>query len=638
MIDINVINEKKNKLEEIKIVLKEKFIGIDDIIDKIINSISLWYLIPEFQLRPLIVNLWGITGVGKTDLVRTLVKLLNFNNKFIEIQLDIKDDYNRNIQDYLETMNLETDEPSILLLDEMQRFRSVDENGKMLETKYFNDIWMLLSDGKFQNDFKRKNEILSMFFDELYYSDDNKTKTSKNEEDLPANEDKIVKSSKLKYYTSYWSANKLKKLLKNNLSIEDIMKLNVNEKITLLQNSLSDDNINEGKTYSKMLIFVSGNLDEAYYMADNVDECEQDADIYNALSKNITLINIKNALLKKFKPEQIARLGNNHIIYPCLSKNDYYNIIKKYTNQTLNNISKKNNTNISVTDIIYDIIYRNGVFPTQGVRPVISSISNIIECNIPYFLFIAFENNVNNFIIDFDINTNELFAIIKEKKYAKKITLDIDSIRKNKSIDEKILILVHELGHALAHALLYNIPPKQINLNAVGFSNGFIINQSTIDNRTFLLNKIMIALAGLVAEEFIFGNDYKSNGCSMDLKMATSVAGKYIRNYGMNGTISYISPVERGQFEYDLNYDVSISNNEIEHILVEQKKKIEELFKNNIKLFKKLLNFAISNNNTIEIKDFVKICNDNNLNIIDLNVDDKIIYKYSDKLQKFLNN
>ena len=638
MIDINVINEKKNKLEEIKIVLKEKFIGIDDIIDKIINSISLWYLIPEFQLRPLIVNLWGITGVGKTDLVRTLVKLLNFNNKFIEIQLDIKDDYNRNIQDYLETMNLETDEPSILLLDEMQRFRSVDENGKMLETKYFNDIWMLLSDGKFQNDFKRKNEILSMFFDELYYSDDNKTKTSKNEEDLPANEDKIVKSSKLKYYTSYWSANKLKKLLKNNLSIEEIMKLNVNEKITLLQNSLSDDNINEGKTYSKMLIFVSGNLDEAYYMADNVDECEQDADIYNALSKNITLIDIKNALLKKFKPEQIARLGNNHIIYPCLSKNDYYNIIKKYTNQILNNISKKNNTNISVTDIIYDIIYRNGVFPTQGVRPVISSISNIIECNIPYFLFIAFENNVNNFIIDFDINTNELFAIIKEKKYAKKITLDIDSIRKNKSIDEKILILVHELGHALAHALLYNIPPKQINLNAVGFSNGFIINQSTIDNRTFLLNKIMIALAGLVAEEFIFGNDYKSNGCSMDLKMATSVAGKYIRNYGMNGTISYISPVERGQFEYDLNYDVSISNNEIEHILVEQKKKIEELFKNNIKLFKKLLNFSISNNNTIEIKDFVKICNDNNLNIIDLNVDDKIIYKYSDKLQKFLNN
>ena len=638
MIDINVINEKKNKLEEIKIVLKEKFIGIDDIIDKIINSISLWYLIPEFQLRPLIVNLWGITGVGKTDLVRTLVKLLNFNNKFIEIQLDIKDDYNRNIQDYLETMNLETDEPSILLLDEMQRFRSVDENGKMLETKYFNDIWMLLSDGKFQNDFKRKNEILSMFFDELYYSDDNKTKTSKNEEDLPANEDKIVKSSKLKYYTSYWSANRLKKLLKNNLSIEEIMKLNVNEKITLLQNSLSDDNINEGKTYSKMLIFVSGNLDEAYYMADNVDECEQDADIYNALSKNITLIDIKNALLKKFKPEQIARLGNNHIIYPCLSKNDYYNIIKKYTNQILNNISKKNNTNISVTDIIYDIIYRNGVFPTQGVRPVISSISNIIECNIPYFLFIAFENNVNNFIIDFDINTNELFAIIKEKKYAKKITLDIDSIRKNKSIDEKILILVHELGHALAHALLYNIPPKQINLNAVGFSNGFIINQSTIDNRTFLLNKIMIALAGLVAEEFIFGNDYKSNGCSMDLKMATSVAGKYIRNYGMNGTISYISPVERGQFEYDLNYDVSISNNEIEHILVEQKKKIEELFKNNIKLFKKLLNFAISNNNTIEIKDFVKICNDNNLNIIDLNVDDKIIYKYSDKLQKFLNN
>src|SRR5574344_2039788 len=143
--DLELINKKKEVLESVRISLKEKFIGIDEIIDKIINGISLWYIIPEYQLRPLIVNLWGITGVGKTDLVRTLIKLLNINDKFVEIQLDMKDNYTLNIQSYLELSDIEPDEQCVLLLDEMQRFRTIDENGNLLESKYFNDIWMLLS-------------------------------------------------------------------------------------------------------------------------------------------------------------------------------------------------------------------------------------------------------------------------------------------------------------------------------------------------------------------------------------------------------------------------------------------------------------------------------------------------------------
>ena len=79
------IEKRTKELEIVKTKLKEKFIGIDNVIDKVINNISLWYLTPEFQFRPLIISLWGITGVGKTDLVRTLVKYLNFTDKFIEI-------------------------------------------------------------------------------------------------------------------------------------------------------------------------------------------------------------------------------------------------------------------------------------------------------------------------------------------------------------------------------------------------------------------------------------------------------------------------------------------------------------------------------------------------------------------------
>ena len=386
--DIESINKKKEILEGVRISLKEKFIGIDEIIDKIINGISLWYIIPEYQLRPLIINLWGITGVGKTDLVRTLIKFLNLNDKFVEVQLDMKDNYSLNIQSYLELSDIEPDEQCVLLLDEMQRFRSIDETGKLLESKYFNDIWMLLSDGKFQNDNKRRRDLIEIYFDELYWKEEKKSKNDNTDKKTELTENNSDSEDK-KYKMTYWSASRLKKLIKTKYSTEDLMMLSSDEKLKIIKNALCDKSTSEGKTFSKMLIFISGNLDEAYHMASDVDDCERDADIYNELSKRITVLDIKEALLKKFKPEQISRFGNNHIIYPILNKENYYSIIKKYCNQILDNINTKNKIKIDITDNIYDIIYKNGVFPAQGVRPVISTISNIIESNIPYFLFIC---------------------------------------------------------------------------------------------------------------------------------------------------------------------------------------------------------------------------------------------------------
>lgn len=86
--DIKLVEERKSKLAEVSKILKSKFVGIDNVIDRIIDNISLWYIMPELQLRPPIMALWGITGIGKTDLIRTLVKHLDFNDKFIEIQMD----------------------------------------------------------------------------------------------------------------------------------------------------------------------------------------------------------------------------------------------------------------------------------------------------------------------------------------------------------------------------------------------------------------------------------------------------------------------------------------------------------------------------------------------------------------------
>ena len=82
------IKKRLDELEDVKIKLKEKFIGIDSIIDSFIDNVKIWYAVPELQMRPLIINLWGMTGVGKTDLIRNFVKLIKFNDRFIELQMD----------------------------------------------------------------------------------------------------------------------------------------------------------------------------------------------------------------------------------------------------------------------------------------------------------------------------------------------------------------------------------------------------------------------------------------------------------------------------------------------------------------------------------------------------------------------
>ena len=636
---INRIGERKEKLENAKKALKKKFIGIDDAINTIIDKISLWYLTPEIQFRPLIVSLWGITGVGKTDLVRTLVKELDFTDKFIEIQMDIKHDYTRNIEHYLENSGVDTSEPAVLLLDEIQRYRTLDEHGHTVENKHFNDIWMLLSDGKFQNNSQRKREIMELLLEEMYWEDqrdnDDELKEGESNGSTPQDVGKLSKSKKPKKYkfkTSYWTANKFKKMLNLQISAEEIMKMSLDERMQMMDDSLKAGNVNEGKSYEKILIFISGNLDEAFKMAEDVEDSESDADIMHELSKRVNLVQIKHALSRKFKPEQIARFGNNHVIYPCLDKKTYQTIIHMNCQEILNRIKKEHEIKISLSQDIYDVIYSNGVFPTQGVRPAISTVFNLLGSNLPHFLYHALVADQKEILIQFKDKT--LYSLIGDKTVKKEIVLEIDEIRNNKSVDEKMLVLVHEIGHALVYALVFNTPPKQINTNSSGLSAGFVVNHHSVDNKTFIKDKIAVYMAGVAAEELVFGEEFKSAGSQMDIIFATDAAGHYVRSYGMDPTISSIVK-PHSQNPYQSNYDVEKTNDVMENLISEEKKRARDFLNKNVGVYKRLVSHAVETGG-MPIEDFLEICNKNGMKLVQKEINDKLIYSYDDKVKQFL--
>src|SRR6185312_534920 len=123
-----------------------------------------------------------------------------------------------------------------------------------------------------------------------------------------------------KYNMQYWGAVSLKKLLNLSEEVEKIMTWSNAKKTEALNNALKNDQTFEGATYSKMLVFICGNIDEAYQMSGNTNDADTCADVFHEFSKKINVVDIKQALSKRFKPEQVARFGNNHINYPSISK------------------------------------------------------------------------------------------------------------------------------------------------------------------------------------------------------------------------------------------------------------------------------------------------------------------------------
>ena len=606
---IQHIKTKEKELRQVAALLKKDFVGIDNIIDNIVESIKIWYIFPELQIRPTIVCLWGLTGVGKTDLIRKLVKYIRMQENFVEIEMG-GDDAGKTIQQKLESSSVSSEDKSILFLDEFQKFRTIDTQGGNIKNSCYNDIWTLLSDGKFQNDLRRKTEIVESLLTSKYYRDYNETIQKNKAKKLPSEDDdnedddeiSAGKSAVRMYNTPVYLARQVKKLFRLPDSIEDIMKWDDNAIYELYNSLANNPDLYESDSYNKMLILLSGNLDEAYSMAIKVGDADVDADFYHERSKKLTIIDIKNALNRRFRPEQIARFGNTHIIYPSLSKANYQEIIRIKCAQINKLIKDTKNIDIQYDDSVYDVIYRNGVFPTQGVRPVLSTVTNILSAAMPKIIFKCLMHKKKTVKIAY---ANEhLFTVINKQKLSAKIPVVLDTIRKDTNEEMRSLVLVHEVGHAMVYGLLYNMPPKQICLNSVDpFSGGFIMPHKVVcDNKINLMNNVITLLAGRCAEELVFGLDKVSVGAEQDIASATSLCVNYVSEWGLDKYIGRYSNKQEDAFFHERT---TVRTEVAESLLNDAKVKANEIINRNAGLLRDLILLG-RNKDTMTSEDFTQ--------------------------------
>jgi cell division protease FtsH len=163
------IIQKNAMLENIKPILKEEFRGIDNVIDSIIENIRPFYIFPTSLKRPLVVNLWGLTGTGKTSVVNRIVELLNLKHKYCKfdvgeyVHASSEHKLKYDLSDKVEKC---TDKHLILAFDEFQLGRTIGENGQEIDRPSLRPIWDVIDSGII-NHFNRNSNYCAEIISKL---------------------------------------------------------------------------------------------------------------------------------------------------------------------------------------------------------------------------------------------------------------------------------------------------------------------------------------------------------------------------------------------------------------------------------------------------------------------------------------
>jgi cell division protease FtsH len=628
----NLFKQRKELLN-IKEILKTEFIGIDYIIDEIIDLIEPWYLFSENQNRPTIINLWGMTGVGKSSLVKRIFELLKINNFFNFNLGDYTSNNETKLKDeFAEKIKGDNLKNSVFVFDEFQLGRSLGEQEEEIDRAGLRLIWDLIDSGKFQiiretyHAYKINYYYLKLIELTKKYNIDVKYGTVIDGKEhfikyiKEEREDSDIKDNDIKIIPSflYWH---LKEIYPENFlcdsDIDELIKtFDLKKSIKFLQETMERAIKPEEINFSKSIIFLIGNLDDAFKIAKNINP-DVDADYLHEFTKKINIPDIKNALNKLFRPEQISRFGNNHLIYRSLSSQNYKDIIKLELSKIKKLFNEKYQIDLLFDNNINDIIYKEGVFPTQGVRPIFSTIIHLIET---YFgkiindIYIE-DKEITKIYWDYldkkyQINFINNYEILYSKEYD--LSLKVENLRTVKIDDRQALVAVHEVGHILCCLYALNICPKMVFSKTANDDGGFTMFElPELYNKNLLLNNIITTYGGYAAEKIFFGKDEISIGSVSDIEQATELLLSYSKKFGFCNIGSMNNydeiPLRFANRALDISYKcVSTFTDDIEKIMIDLSKKCLDksmkIIENNKPLFLELLQYLLNNSKIDDVK------------------------------------
>lgn len=572
----NVPEKKEDriqKLQEAKEILKKEFVGLDEIIDKICESITPWYITPEVIIRPTIVSLWGMTGTGKTSVVRRLMDLIGLANK--ALYFDCGEESNQGnttvASKITEMLNLDEDNnPSsgkvndfVFVFDEFQHAKTINEHNEEIDKPNLRSVWNLLDNGIIKSD--ESNWETSYF---CGFVDDFEGYVEEYP-DVPVNNGKIVDPNDVKnildsigffYYdrgvpgvidrrnspfamTSGYTPkgddgedilrpldiidDRVMRIIVRKLKdpngkirpkevVKDLFSARTTgELLKILQEAKKTIIAPKEIDCNRSLIFILGNLDEAFKVEGEINP-DIDADIFYDETSRVSVTDIKRALKRRFRAEQIARFGNSIIKYPTLKKVHFEQIIKNEVGRITSDFSKASKIDVEIDQSIYDLLYAEGVYPVQGVRPIFTTVSTIFTPLLSDIVMNAKEGDTAELRVKdpetgYKLPKKTIIIKVNDKEVERNIELVLGELRRPESKKTRYINAVHEAGHAVIMTYLTGKLPIAI-VSVSSNSGGFCITHDSdrigeIQTKQDIATDVMISMGGYLSEEVIFPDE-----------------------------------------------------------------------------------------------------------------------------------
>lgn len=564
------ILQKNSLLEAVETQLKGEYIGLEQQITEIFKAIKPWYIFPESITRPLIVNLWGMTGVGKTSLVRRIAELLKLSEKESFGEIDFGAVHKNHFDGLLSLKPFvkKSGKPLMFLIDEFQLGRTISEYQTEIDRSSYRELWSLLSDGVIVQDQETYLRILESF---------------------------IYNQEPINPLTSY-QLSKIYDLLGEKLFENKELFLQEHSKnpksfYLKIKNFALNLPLQQTLDFRKSLIFITGNLDIFSKEQMGLDPDFISPDELHQQHLEISNQQIKKSLLSLFRPEQVSRLGNIHLVYPSLNYKGYHKILKKLISQSLLKFkSELSGIQVKVDESLVKIILKEGIVPSQGVRSIISTYQNLVENNFHEIVLRVLKHSATT-KVSLKFSNNKLIILGFKNTiplWKSEVLLSLPNTKNKESLHPepiRSLVAHHEAAHAVVGYSLFKKLPLQIrSKTSEGNIGGFVaFSPAAVRTKLSLSLQLSYILAGFAAEKMVYGENNISTGAYQDLKQATELASSMVTELGMG------SHLGRSKLENHAPHFLSAfkeqDDKEVESLLQNALMRAEEILRQQNKLY-----------------------------------------------------
>lgn len=185
-------------------------------------------------------------------------------------------------------------------------------------------------------------------------------------------------------------------------------------------------------------------------------------------------------------------------------------------------------------------------------------------------------------------NNKKIITNEEIEEATERVLMGVKNQSKVMKEEEKKITAYHEAGHAICTLYCENSDPiHKVTIIPRGRAGGYVSRLPEYDKsyhtKLEIVENIIIAMGGRVAEELIFGKDKITAGASSDIQAATYYAKNMITRWGMSDQIGTVFYAEN--LRYENGYGAESCSNEvlkdidfaIKKLIVESKEKCYEI-------------------------------------------------------------